>query len=90
MGGRRKSDDLYSGFVFFYLQEQSLYYDANTGIYFFYNPESKKYEFHSQIDVSQLKESQNTLDENVEEVEECKPTSKHRKTKKHKDTTEVS
>lgn len=32
-------------------QSSQLYYDANTGMYYYYDPESGKYQFHSRIEV---------------------------------------
>ncbi|XP_033750133.1 angiogenic factor with G patch and FHA domains 1-like [Pecten maximus] len=42
---------------YYYNAEKALYYDPNTGTYFYYNSESGKYEFHSQVDVSQYSTS---------------------------------
>lgn len=36
---------------FLFLQSSQLYYDANTGMYYYYDPESGKYQFHSRIEV---------------------------------------
>ena len=35
------------------LQDASLYYDNNTGIYYHFDQESQTYQFHSQVDISQ-------------------------------------
>lgn len=43
---------------YYYNAEKALYYDPNTGTYFYYNAESAKYEFHSQVDVSQYSTTQ--------------------------------
>ncbi|XP_073790877.1 angiogenic factor with G patch and FHA domains 1 isoform X3 [Danio rerio] len=36
---------------FYYDSSSQLYYDANTGMYYYYDPESGKYQFHSRIEV---------------------------------------
>ncbi|XP_051533153.1 angiogenic factor with G patch and FHA domains 1-like isoform X2 [Myxocyprinus asiaticus] len=36
---------------FYYDSTSQLYYDANTGMYYYYDPESGKYQFHSRIEV---------------------------------------
>ena len=33
-------------------QEKCLYYEPNTGTYFYYNHETNEYQFHSQVDVT--------------------------------------
>ncbi|XP_026102990.1 angiogenic factor with G patch and FHA domains 1-like isoform X1 [Carassius auratus] len=37
---------------FYYDSSSQLYYDANTGMYYYYDPDSGKYQFHSRIEVS--------------------------------------
>ena len=34
-------------------QEQSLFYDPNTGTYFYFDAEKQQYQFHSQINIVQ-------------------------------------
>ncbi|XP_072518474.1 angiogenic factor with G patch and FHA domains 1 [Salminus brasiliensis] len=36
---------------FYYDSASQLYYDANTGMYYYYDPESGKYQFHSRIEL---------------------------------------
>lgn len=36
-------------------QAKSLYYEPNSGTYYYFNNETQQYEFHSQVDLKQLK-----------------------------------
>ncbi|XP_060065534.1 angiogenic factor with G patch and FHA domains 1-like isoform X2 [Ylistrum balloti] len=49
---------------YYYSAEKALYYDPNTGTYFYYNSETGKYEFHSQVDLSQYSTGQDSQQHN--------------------------
>ncbi|CAG0900441.1 unnamed protein product [Darwinula stevensoni] len=54
---------------YYYDAERSLYYDGRTGIYFYYNPESGKYEFHSQVGASKQNQKSKSRKRKVQEAE---------------------
>lgn len=47
----------------FFFQSSQLYYDANTGIYYYYDDSSGKYQFHSRIELSTAQPGQTANDQ---------------------------
>lgn len=50
--------------LLYFPQVSQLYYDANTGIYYYYDAESGRYQFHSKIEVPAAQASAETCQEN--------------------------
>jgi len=62
-----------------------LYYDANTGIYYYYDAESGRYQFHSRIEVPAAQGGEELCQENNQVEKKGKKIKKGVKKTSHQD-----